>query len=120
MTTNLSKLELAEKRRNQFRQLIATNETYPLATITYHGPSPEIANKIVVGIIKSKDQPPVIRTWSGEDIAEDVNTAKEISTLIKDHDVARLLTSEWVLSCPHEEGADYPDGETCPLCPDWS
>lgn len=120
MTSNVSKKEQAEKRRNQFRELIAANETYPLATITYHGPSPEIASKIVVGILKSKDQPPLIREWTGAGIAEDVETAQEISTFIKDQDVARLLTSEWVLSCPHEEGVDFPEGETCPFCPEWN
>ncbi len=111
--------ELAEKRRNQFRQLVAENQTYPLATITYHGPSPELASKIVVGILKAADQKPVIKEWNGDGIAEDVDAAREISHFVKENDVARLLTSEWVLSCPHEEGVDYPAGEDCPFCPDW-
>ena len=83
------------------------------------GPDPKTATKIVVGILKSKDQPPVIHSWTGDDIADDVESAKEISQFIKGHDVARVLTSEWVLSCPHEPGIDYPEGEACPFCPDW-
>jgi hypothetical protein len=111
--------ELANQRKEQFRRLVAENKTYPLATITYHGPSPWQASKIKVGILTGDDQAPVLREWKGEDIAEDVEAAREISLFIKDHDVARVLTSEWVLSCPHEEGVDYPLGESCPLCPDW-
>ena len=73
----------------------------------------------MVGILKSKDLAPIIRSWSGDDIGEDVEVAREIALLIKEHDVARVLTSESVLSCPHEEGTDYPEGELCPQCPDW-
>lgn len=111
--------DLARQRKEQFRRLVAENNTYPLATITYHGPSPRLATKIAVGILTGNDQQPILKEWSGENIAEDVGAAQEISQFIKEHDVARVLTSEWVLSCPHEEGVDYPMGETCPLCPDW-
>lgn len=119
MGASPSRKDLAKQRQEQFRQLVAGNTTYPLATITYHGPSPEMATKITVGILAGEDQVPVIRDWIGEDIADNVDAALEISQFIKEHNVARVLTSEWVLSCPHEEGVDYPLGETCPLCPDW-
>lgn len=119
MENESPQVNLAVKRREQFRQLVASNHTYPLATITYHGPSPELATKIVVGILNTKEQQPVIKEWHGDGIAEDIETAREISSFIKAYDVARVLTSEWVLSCPHEEGEDYPVGKACPLCPDW-
>ena len=119
MAKNSSNQELAALRVERFKKLVEENKTYPLATITYHGPSPEIASKIIVGILGGKDQTPVVREWSGDDIAEDVNAAREISLFIKDHNVARVITSEWILSCPHEEGVDYPAGENCPNCPDW-
>ncbi len=111
--------DLANKRKEKFRILVSTNTAYPLATITYRGPSPDQASKIIVGIISAKDQAPIIREWTGEDIAEDVESAKEIALFIQENEVARVLTSEWVLSCPHEEGVDYPEGEQCPFCPDW-
>ena len=119
MAENSSLKELASQRIDRFRRLVAENKSYPLATITYHGSSPDIATKIIVGIIKDQAQTPVVREWSGEDIGEDVTTAREISLYIKEHDVARVITSEWVLSCPHEEGRDFPAGENCPYCPDW-
>jgi hypothetical protein len=116
---SVSNQELANKRKGQFARLIAENTTYPLATITYHGPSPDKATKIVVGVLISQKQAPLIKFWSGEGIADDEESAQEIAEFIKDHQVARVLTSEWVLSCPHEEGMDYPAGEICPYCPDW-
>ncbi|HDD55344.1 MAG TPA: hypothetical protein ENG59_03790 [Chloroflexi bacterium] len=119
MARILSNKELAAQRFKRFRKMVADNKTYPLATVTYHGPSPEKASKIVVGILEGQDQTPLVRHWSGEDIAEDVETAREISHFIKDHAVSRVITSEWVLSCPHEEGVDYAKGEACPYCPDW-
>ena len=119
MARTLSNKELAAQRINRFEKLVEENKTYPLATITYHGPSPKKASKIVVGILEGQDQIPIVKEWTGEEIAEDIETAREISLLIKDHAVSRVITSEWVLSCPHEEGVDYPKGEACPYCPDW-
>ena len=114
-----SAIKQAEQRKAQFVKLISKNTTFPLATITYHGPDPKQATKITIGILKDKDQSPVIKSWSGDNIAEDENAAKEIALFIQAHDIARVLTSEWVLSCPHEAGLDYPEGEVCPFCPDW-
>ncbi len=119
MARTLSKKELAAQRLDSFKRLVEENKTYPLATITYHGPSPEIASKIIVGILEDQDQIPIVKEWSGDHIAEDVEAAKEISRFIKDQAVSRVITSEWVLSCPHEEGVDYPKGEDCPYCPGW-
>jgi hypothetical protein len=120
MSKTVSNLELSQRRKNQFKTLISENNDYPLATITYHGPNPDRATKIVVGILISKDQAPIIKSWSGDNIGDDVESAKEITHFIKEHEVARVITSEWVVSCPHEQGIDYPDGEFCPHCPDWN
>ena len=119
MVPTESNQELSSRRKTQFIKLISENSSYPLATITYHGSGPNIASKIVVGILKSKDQEPVIQSWTEDNIADNVEIAREIARFVKEHDVARVLTSEWVLSCPHEEGVDYPDGDLCPNCPDW-
>ena len=119
MARTSSNKERAAQRVERFMKLVEENTTYPMATITYHGPSPEKASKIVVGILVGQDTVPLVREWSGDEIAEDVTAAREISEFIKEHAVSRVITSEWVLSCPHEEGVDYPQGEVCPSCPDW-
>jgi len=112
-------IKQAEQRKAQFVKLISKNTTFPLATITYHGPNPEQATKLTVGILKDKEQSPVIKSWTGDNIAGDEAAAREIALFLQTNNVARVLTSEWVLSCPHEPGQDYPEGEHCPHCPDW-
>jgi Lhr-like helicase len=119
MSNHQEALQRAEQRRKHFQQLLSANDTYPVATITYHGPDPEQATKIAVGVLPAEDQPPVMRSWTGEDIAEDVEAAREISQFIQEHEVERVLTSEWVLSCPHEPGVDFPADQACPYCPAW-
>ena len=49
MSLSGSQKELSDKRKNHFRILISENTTYPLATITYHGPSPEQPQKLWLG-----------------------------------------------------------------------
>ena len=119
MPTQSDPLKLAKKRREKFRKLLVENETYPLATITYHGPDDKTATKISVGIVKSKEDAPIVKHWTGEGIAEDIDAAHEISQFLEEQAVARAITSESVMSCPHVEGVDYPEGEDCPQCPFW-
>ncbi len=116
---NKAQKSQAEKRRSQFKSLVADNTSYPLATITYHGPTPEEATRIAVAVLPDQAKDPVIRYWSGENIAENKAAAREIAAFLKAQQVERVITSEWVLSCPHEEGVDYPAGEDCPYCPAW-
>lgn len=119
MAKKTTEKDKAVRRVRKFRRMVAENDTYPLATITYHGPDTEHATKISVGVITSEEEEPIVRHWQGEDIAEDVEAAREISTFIKRHQVQRVIASEMVMSCPHEEGVDYPAGEECPYCSFW-
>lgn len=81
---------VAAKRKAQFRDLISENTAYPLATITYHGPNPQMATKIIVGILTSKETAPIFKEWHGEDVAEDVHAAREVARFIQEHEVARV------------------------------
>lgn len=108
-----------EERAAKFKRMVAENDTYPLATVSYHGPDPEHATKISVGIIHSEEEEPLVRHWKGEDIAEDVSAAREITRFLQRQGVERVIASEMVMSCPHEEGVDYPEGEECPVCTFW-
>ena len=54
----------------------------------------------------------------------DIRLAPEISQaildFIKGHEVRDIAMTERMIGCPHEEGIDYPLGETCPQCPFWA
>jgi hypothetical protein len=34
--------------------------------------------------------------------------------------VKTVVIADAIMGCPHEEGIDYPDGDSCPKCPYWA
>ena len=44
----------------------------------------------------------------------------QIVEFIAAHAVRTVAGMEGILGCPHEEGADYPQGGVCPACPYWA
>jgi hypothetical protein len=53
-------------------------------------------------------------------IRQDRIVAVEIQQFIRSHGVKSVIASDGIMGCPHEEGKDYPDGQTCPQCPFWA
>lgn len=43
----------------------------------------------------------------------------ELGRFFKENGVQRVVMTGSNAGCPHEEGIDYPAGETCPKCPYW-
>ncbi len=96
---------------------------YPVATVAFYGPNNKVATKVAVGImVKEDDQEPhVMKKWfSSSDIRLDVKILKEIKDFISKQDARSLGITNKILGCPHEEGIDYPAGESCPKCPYWN
>lgn len=95
---------------------------YPLATVIYYGPDDETAAKVVVGVIPFEGaDASALKRWINEDsdIRSDHAVSEEIVTFIKKKKVRSVVIADRIMGCPHEEGVDYPDGETCPKCPYW-
>ena len=96
---------------------------FPLATIAYYGPDDKFASKVVVGIIPQEgDAVSSLERWFsvGADVRFDLSITQLILELIQEHRVARVAMVDRLLGCPHEEGVDYPEGESCPQCPFWA
>ena len=97
---------------------------YPLATLAYYGPHASFASKAVVGIVSSEkeDEPTVVGKWFAEavDVRRDAAINQQILALLEQHQVHRVAMVDRLIGCPHEEGIDYPEGETCPHCPYWA
>ena len=95
---------------------------YPVATVAYYGPDNKKATKVAVGIIRYEDAEadPLVR-WHGTgiDVRLDENITRQILDFMKEHNVVSVASTSRLLGCPHEEGTDYPEGETCPKCPYW-
>jgi hypothetical protein len=47
------------------------------------------------------------------------NILGELLAFIEEHSAKCVAMAEGLLGCPHEEGIDYPLGESCPHCPYW-
>lgn len=93
---------------------------YPVATIAYYGPTDSLATKVVVGIVQSEDQKQdaVLRKWFSEgenDVRFDVAATEEVVAFIEQSRAASVVMPGRIIGCPHEEGIDYPQGETCPF-----
>jgi hypothetical protein len=96
---------------------------YPLGTIAANGPDNKLATKLAVSVfIRPGDKEPVeLRRWvtTGGDVRKDTAIGAEVAEFLKRHGVKQTVRTDRIIGCPHEEGKDYPLGETCPNCPFW-
>jgi hypothetical protein len=96
---------------------------FPAATVAFYGPNRDLATKVVVGIISQPDSEPaeLKRWWSTAiDIRRNAKVMKEVLDFIRAREVAEVALLDVIFGCPHEEGTDYPEGESCPHCPYWA
>jgi hypothetical protein len=97
---------------------------YPLATLAYYGPDNTRASKAVVGIVVSEQASDVAllqKWWSdASDIRTDPAIIEQILTFLDEQHVQRVAMVDRIIGCPHEEGIDYPEGDSCPQCPYWA
>ena len=57
--------------------------------------------------------------YSDFDVAKESGVFEEVLEFIKTSDAKSIVMADRIIGCPHEEGIDYPEGESCPLCPFW-
>lgn len=96
---------------------------YPIGTVAFYGPDAERATKVVAGIHESEDaEPKILRKWFSEelDVRVDPKIGREVNRFLGEFAARSLVVTRGLIGCPHEEGIDYPDGETCPECPYWA
>lgn len=97
------------------------NKGFPLATLAFYGPDDRKATKAVLGIfLREGDEGTIHRFFSeAKDIRYRVDIQEMVLARLQEHGVRSLIMMEEVFGCPHEEGVDYPEGESCPHCPFW-
>jgi hypothetical protein len=82
-----------------------------------------VASKVAVGIVTKKDEhPEFLKRWfsTDSDVHSDELINGEILEFIRHHKALSLIITDKIIGCPHEEGIDYPIGESCPKCPYWA
>ncbi len=95
---------------------------FPVATVAFYGPNNVLATKIAVGIVLGPDQDvSKLKRWysTSVDVRKNEGIAREVLEFLKEHGVASVAMMEKIFGCPHEEGIDYPEGESCPNCSYW-
>jgi hypothetical protein len=96
---------------------------HPIATVAYYGPDDEFASKVAVGIIPHEGgDVAALERWTSEgaDVRYDRTINEEVVAFIEGHEVKSVVVTDGPIGCPHEEGIDYPEGESCPECPYWA
>jgi hypothetical protein len=104
-------------------RMISGQEKYPLATLAPYGPTDKQATKLVVSIFpRPQAKPTVVRKWfvDSGDVRENAGVTSEVTTFLKEHEVAHAAMADRIMGCPHEEGTDYPLGAPCPHCHFWA
>ncbi len=107
---------LRKKARRGFRG-------YPIATVAFYGPDNNRASKVAVGIVAVEGAGAApLKRWFSEDrdVRRDLAIGREIVAFIQEHDARSVVITDRIIGCPHEEGADYPEGQVCPQCPFWA
>ena len=96
---------------------------YPVATVAFYGPTADRATKVAVGIVVTEGAEPanLERWFSAEsDVRTDTAISQEIEDFLREHEIKSVVMSDGLLGCPHEEGIDYPEDQSCPECPYWA
>ena len=107
------KKALSKKAKKGFRG-------YPLATVALYGPTDKKATKVVVGIVLEEHaDPEQMRKWYSDDVMNDQGVYAEVLEFVKNAETKTVVVTDRIIGCPHEEGIDYPEGASCPLCPFW-
>lgn len=94
---------------------------YPIATVAYYGPTNVVATKLVCAIIKydGAEIEPMGKWFSENDIRKSEKILGEVLAFIEENEANTVTMIEEIIGCPHEEGIDYPDSESCPKCSYW-
>ena len=94
---------------------------YPIATIAFYGPDNTRASKVVCSILaKEGSEPEPTKKWFTEsDAMKSEPILREVMAFIEDSGAVTVAMADSIMGCPHEEGIDYPEGESCPVCPYW-
>lgn len=97
---------------------------YPIATVAFYGPNDKLASKIVVSVfLTENNEPDFLKRWVSDgdlDVRHDPGIGEQVLAFFKTHSPRSTVVTDRIIGCPHEEGADYPEGASCPQCPFWA
>ena len=95
---------------------------FPVASLAFYGPNAEFATKVAVGVILNPVEGAMhVERWYSTtvDVRKNQDVALKILTALNALKVKQIAILERISGCPHEDGEDYPRGESCPFCLYW-
>lgn len=96
---------------------------FPVGTVAFYGPDNKTASKVAAGIVLTEDSgADTMERWHTDatDARTDTAILDQVVSFFRQHGVRSVSMTDRIIGCPHEEGIDYPEGETCPRCPFWA
>lgn len=96
---------------------------FPVATLACYGPNNVRASKVAVSIILSEGaEPAFLERWYSDstDARADPHINEAVMHFLQQHGAKSVVLADRIIGCPHEEGIDYPQGQSCPQCPYWA
>lgn len=108
--------KLVKKREKGFRG-------YPVATVAFYGPDDQRASKVSVGIVPAEGADVAeLERWNSDstDVRNDPGIVEAVLHFIGQHGAKTVLGVDRIIGCPHEEGIDYPEGQSCPMFSYWA
>ena len=111
------------RRREKFKKQVQRGfRGYPVAPVAFYGPTNQRASKVVVAIIQTDGaEADPMQKWFSDtgDVRRDGKINEEIYRFVEENAPKSVVMTDRIIGCPHQEGIDYPEGETCPQCPFW-
>lgn len=98
-------------------------KAFPAGTVIFYGPTNLLATKVTVGVVlKEYEDPAFLERWFDDtgDIRNNESVMKAALAFLESHGVNQVIVADRIFGCPHEEGTDYPVGDSCPACPYWA
>lgn len=94
-----------------------------VVTLALYGPNDSLATKMVASAIHElSGEIRDMKKWFSEE-PQDVRNVelvvREVAAFVGRWNPKSVVAPDRIIGCPHEEGFDYPDGESCPLCLFW-
>ena len=112
--------------QGKYRKLLSKrvrkgDKGFPIATVAFYGPDNLRASKVVCAIIRSEgaEAEPIKKWFTNTDARRAENILGEVLSFVEENLASSVIMADQIFGCPHEEGIDYPEGESCPDCLYW-
>jgi hypothetical protein len=110
-----------QNKKSLNKRVYKGSKGYPIATVVFYGPDNTRASKVACSNLEYEDaEPETMRKWfSNSDTRKSEKIPGELISFVDEHEANTVAMLDKIFGCPHEEGIDYPEGESCPECPYW-